>query len=270
MIEILITTIILWIWILTLHRTITQAKLVNERTFQTMIANQLATEWAEILYQIRNTNFLKYESAKEIDVENCIKTKKIKDWKLSSDNSAEACDRMKCYDLCLADFKKEHNINRCWLSIDYDTCISSNSNYTWILNTWFYYIVTNNWSNSINQCTWHDDFNDINSEDCLSNADECCHRYRNEYSICLNSWVRVPCTLWHEWDESKYWIFYRHIEWMWIYDMSASNITWWQLLATNQLGNYNAQEFRFCSTVSRAWWEHPAVEICSTMTNFIE
>lgn len=269
MIEILITAIILWIWILTLHRTITQAKLVNERTFQTMIANQLATEWAEILYQIRNTNFLKYESDKEIEIENCIKSKHIHNWALTPMNVWDSCDRMTCYDLCLQQFKSENNINRCRLALDYDTCID-NQNYTWILNTWFYYIVNNNWLNSINQCTWDHNFTDINTENCLSNTGECCHRYKDEYSICLNSWVRVPCPTWHELDESKYWVFYRNIEWIWIYNMAASNITWWELLTINELSGTQAQEFRFCSTVARAWWENPAIEICSTMTNFIE
>ncbi len=264
MIEVLITALILWIWILTLHSTITQAKLVNERTFQTMIGNQLATEWAEILYQIRNTNFLKYESDKEIYTNS---------WLMAHQNSWDCNPRNDCvikfYDTLLTEFKNENNIDRCRLALDYDACIH-NPNYTWMLNTWFYYIVTNDWLNSINQCTWNQNYNDINSDNCLGNTDECCHRYRNEYSICLNSWVRVPCPSWHEWDESKYWRFYRNIKWMWIYNMANWETTWWNLLNTNDLGSANAQEFRFCSTVTRAGWENPAVEICSTMTNFID
>lgn len=273
MVEIIITAIVLWIWILTLHKTITHIKKVNEATFQTIIANQLATEWAEIIYQIRNSNFLRYESDKEIFVENCINTwyinnnGEIDEWNYAS--TPCSWNRMKCYDPCLDKFKKNNNINRCRLALNYETCIN-NPSYTWILNTWFYYIKTDDWKNSIIECTWN--YDSMDRESCLNNTDKCCYKFRDEYSICLNSWVRVPCTEWHEiWlDESKYWKLYRNIEWIWIYDITTYDITWWTLINFNNTSETTGQEFRFCSTVTRPWWEDFAVEICSTMTNFIE
>ena len=86
----------------------------------------------------------------------------------------------------------------------------------------------------------------------------------------------MPCPEWHNaWqgDQSRYWKFYRMIEWLWVYDMSENEI-WWRYLESEFCNPQNAQEYRFCSRVAREWgwgysqwWE---VEICSTMTNFAE
>ena len=83
--------------------------------------------------------------------------------------------------------------------------------------------------------------------------------------------MRTPCPEWHEawWDESKYWKFYRTIRWIWIYNM-ASNNTWGDSLLNSNISEYDAQEYRFCSMVARKGWENWKIEICSTMTNFIE
>ena len=259
MIEVIIVSLLLWIWLLSLYTAITNAKMTNERVIQTIIWNQLATEWAEILYQVRNTNFLKYDNDREKYIENCINTQY--EW-----------NTMSGYYDCLSLFRnqtnKPNNINNCRLSLNYETCFWNNQNN--ILNTWYYYISTENWINTIQKCEW--DYNVESETDCFNDSNKCCYRYRDEYAICLNDWwVWVPCNSWHNewWDHSHYWKFYRYIEWKWIYNM-ASDSTWWSQLSTNDLSWELAQEYRFCSYVTRKWWQNWAVEICWTMTNFIE
>lgn len=217
MIEILIIVLVASIWMISVLSTANHAKLVNQRIMQTVIANQIATEWAEIMYQVRNTNFLKYENRKKNGVT----------W---------------------------DNINRCRLALNYEECVGTPNNHIQILNTWFYYITNESWFNIITWC----------------NDSWCEEKLDNRYAICLISWSWVPCTWGHEewWDESIYWKFFRTIEWFWIYNMAAST-TWWTRINIPQLSWSQAQEYRFCSRVYRVWWQHWEVEICSTMTNFI-
>ena len=236
MIEVLITTLLISIWLLTVFEVINYAKKINQRVAETTIANQIATEWAEIIYQIRNTNFIKYENAKQKYI-------------------AEECSDS--YDDCISQFKTIHNINRCWLALNYEECIESPTTYTGYLWTWCYYITNIEWKNILNEYT-----------------DSSCETgiMLNEFSICLNSWTRIPCTWGHdEWDdESIYWKYYRSIIWQWVFDMSI-NETWWQKLEnTDILSDKFAQEYRFCSYVSRRSLNNWSIEICSTMTNFIE
>ena len=241
LLEVIIVILLLSIGLFSINKTITHAKFTNERVLQTIIWNQLATEWAEIVYQTRNTNLLKYDNNKERYVNNCI-------------NIGFGGNIMSWYDTCLSKFKQEKKINKCRLALDYQNCISK-TNYTWIFNTWFYYISTDNWINTISKCEW----------------DNCDDPYNEKYAICLNSGARTPCNEWHEnwWDESHYWKFFRYIEWKWVYNM-ASDTTWWDLLSISQLSWTTAQEYRFCSYVTRIWWQGWSVEICSTMTNFID
>lgn len=224
MIEILIISIVISTWLFAIFTAANHAKLVNQRIMQTIIANQLATEWTEIIYQTRNTNLLRYN-------------------------------------------KDKTKINDCRLSIDYDECIKTYPEKKLdeiVLYTWNYYIETDtNWKNKIIACneTW------------------CENQYDQRYAICLKDWVRDPCTSWHElwWDESRYWKFFRVIEWIWIYDMSK-NQKWWQKISNISENNSircnsnpcYAQEYRFCSRVYRVWWLDWEIEICSTMTNFIK
>ncbi len=63
MIEILIVTIIVWVWLLSIFFAVNQAKISTHSISQNIIANQLAKEWIEIIYQIRNTNLLKNPSS---------------------------------------------------------------------------------------------------------------------------------------------------------------------------------------------------------------
>lgn len=256
MIEILIISIVISTWLFAIFTAANHAKLVNQRIMQTIIANQLATEWTEIVYQTRNTNLLKYDINKERSVNVCI-------------NTNYNGDVMLGYKPCLAQFKGNQNINDCRLATDYEKCINRRSLSTQldaiIINTWTYYIETNtNWKNTIKICneTW------------------CDNPYNPKYAICLNSWVRTPCPEGHElwWDESRYWKFFRVIEWKWLYDMSRRDRKWWQQIIDISLTDRilcngiwcETQEFRFCSRVYRAWWQDWEIEICSTMTNFIE
>lgn len=216
MIEILIISIVISTWLFAIFTAANHAKLVNQRIMQTIIANQLATEWTEIIYQTRNTNLLRYN-------------------------------------------KDKKRINECRLSINYNECIKTHPDHfeETILYTWNYYIETDeNWKNTIILCndTW------------------CENQYDPRYAICLNDWVRNPCTSWHElwWDESRYWKFFRIIEWIWIYDMSRNVKWWWKITINGYSNNHSAQEYRFCSRVYRVWWHDWEIEICSTMTNFIK
>lgn len=212
MIEILIISILISAWLFTISDAITHAKLVNQRVSQSIIANQLSTEWVELVYQLRNTNFLKYYY-----------------W---------------------TDHEKS-KLNSCRLALnDFSNC---NTYSEQIMSSWYYYISGNN-NQKIQTC----------------NSENCSEIIQDQYAVCLNSGVRVPCPQWHSaWnDESKYWRFYRMIEWKWIYDMSQDT-TWWQITQSN-ISNIDTQEYRFCSRVARIWGQDWEIEICSTMTNFAE
>ena len=217
MVEILIISILIAVWLFTISDAIRHAKLVNQRVSQSVIANQLATEWVELVYQLRNTNFLKYYYWTDHE-----KTK----------------------------------LNSCRLALsNFSSCDINNNSAT--MSGWFYYISTGTITDpkGIQTCS----------------STDCSEIIQDQYAVCLNSWVRVPCPQWHSaWnDESKYWRFYRMIEWQWIYDMSQ-NTTWWQIIQNNNISNIDTQEYRFCSRVARIWWQDWEIEICSTMTNFAE
>lgn len=241
MIEVLMTALLISIWLLTVFEVMNYAKKVNQRVSETLIANQLATEWTEILYQIRNTNFIKYENEKQKYIANC------NSW-YENYNS--------WYEICITEYKNTHNINRCWLALDYDACISDTT-YNNNLWTWCYYIINTGWKNILNEYT--------TGSDCEADG------FINEFAICLNSWTRIPCTWWHvEWlDESRYWKYFRNIQWQGVFDMSSST-TWGTMLETNELSEKVVQEYRFCSYVSRWSIDTWSIEICSTMTNFID
>ncbi len=64
MLEILMITLIIGIWLLSIIIAITKAKTVTNQTKQSVIATQLAKEWIEMVYQIRNTNLLKHTNFK--------------------------------------------------------------------------------------------------------------------------------------------------------------------------------------------------------------
>ena len=64
MLEILMITLIIGIWLLSIIVAITKAKTVTNQTKQSVIATQLAKEWIEMVYQIRNTNLLKHTNFK--------------------------------------------------------------------------------------------------------------------------------------------------------------------------------------------------------------
>lgn len=215
--------------------------MTNERIVQSIIANQIATEWVEVLYQFRNTNFLKHE---RLDLN-------LKDrW----------------------DNNYTWSWNECRLALDYTTTTSGScDDRLWV---WYYYIDTVDWINRIIKCdtgcnnSWWDNISTDNNMSAVNIIDD-------RYAICLKSWVWVPCTGWHEawWDQSTYWKFYRTIRGIWLYDMATDDYTWWKLLEDEDnttIANTNAQEYRFCSMVARKWWQNWEIEICSTMTNFIE
>lgn len=237
MVEILIISILITTWLFTVWGAISHAEKANENVKQTVIANQLATEWAELIYQLRNTNILEYYYNDDFD-------KNI----TTFNNCRLAYNYWEC-----AGQKCQSNI---WSS---EWCIPDVDKY--IMKKWNYYI-TKEWKIMKSQCDI--DNHAVARPEIIK---------QKKYAICLNSWVRVPCPEWHEaWhDESKYGKFYRMIEWIWIYDMSE-NSKWWKEINSDFCSSINTQEYRFCSRVAREWggwyqwwWE---VEICSTMTNF--
>lgn len=64
MLEILMITIIVWVWLLSIVVAISKAKTVTNQIKQEVIAAQLAKEWLEMVYQTRNSNLLKHPNYK--------------------------------------------------------------------------------------------------------------------------------------------------------------------------------------------------------------
>ncbi len=64
MIEILMITMVVGIWLLSVVIAIANAKKITNNTKQSIIATQLAQEWIEMVYQIRNTNILRHSDYK--------------------------------------------------------------------------------------------------------------------------------------------------------------------------------------------------------------
>lgn len=236
MVEILIISILISVGLLTVANAINHVKLVNHRVMQSVIANQIATEWAEIMYQKRNSNFLEYY------YNDAITDKNVKIL-----NSCRLAYNFKdCFDKI-----KDECENGAWI-VDEDN---------YIIWEWFYYIANSWWINVIKKCV---------DSNWWFNITNCSNITDNIYAICLNSWSWVPCNSWHSiwFDESTYGKFYRRIEWTWIYDMSIDT-EWWEKIDSDLCEPKEAQEYRFCSRVVRGNWEWEA-EICSTMTNFAE
>ncbi len=64
MLEILIITIIVWVWLLSIVVAISKAKTVTNQIKQEVIATHLAKEWLEMVYQTRNSNLLQHPNYK--------------------------------------------------------------------------------------------------------------------------------------------------------------------------------------------------------------
>lgn len=64
MLEILMITLIMGIWLVSIVVAISKAKVITNNTKQHIIATQLAREGVEMVYQIRNTNLLKHPNNK--------------------------------------------------------------------------------------------------------------------------------------------------------------------------------------------------------------
>lgn len=243
-IEILFITILLSAGLFFIANSIRHAKEVNYKVIQSVIANQLATEWVEIVYQLRNTNFMKYE------------TQSINDKRVIN-----SCRLAHDFDECYKSLVDFHQLNYNSFSTNFSYI---NEDDKMLLQTWYYYITNDGWINSLHNCKYDDDD--------AERQENCSKIAQNMYAICLNNSSWSPCTSWHEAgnDESKYWQFYRYIEWFGNYDM-ASNETWWTLISQSSFPAYNdAQEYRFCSRVYWKWMQWWEVEICATMTNFTE
>jgi prepilin-type N-terminal cleavage/methylation domain-containing protein len=256
MIEILIVSILISVWLLSVANAINHANLVNHRVLQSVIANQIATEWAEIVYEKRNTNFLQYY---------------YNNW-----NGQIGLDDLNACRLAfnfLNCAKEDRKCESPWWDED-----ETNANRT-IMNKWYYFISTSWWINTIHRCI--ERIHGTGGPNGKS-----CSDIRNDiYAICLKNWVRSACTnedvideahnnwlnVWHNYwrDESHYGKFYRMIEWIWIYNMDSDE-TWGDLVDSSFCFRGEAQEYRFCSRVARDWWQWWEIEICSTMTNFAE
>lgn len=247
LLEILFISILLSAGLLFVAKAIQHAKEVNYKVIQSVIANQIATEWVEIVYQLRNTNFLKYEKVKP-DYEDFVNKRIINSCRLAHD-----------FDDCLKMLSSDYHglTSELW----FDNSLNDNEKKLF-LKTWYYYITNDWWINTINNCYY-----DKEDPDRQKN---CSKISQDIYSICQNDWSWIPCTWWHAAgnDESKYWHFYRYIEWLGSYDMNSSE-TGWTIINPNYFAaNIDAQEYRFCCRVFREWMQWWELEICATMTNF--
>ena len=220
MLEILMITVIVWVWLLSVVVVITKAKTTVNNTKQEVIATQLAKEWIEMVYQIRNTNVLKHIN--------------YKDYCRLNQNTEENC---------------------------------SDSTNTSRITTWNYILswlsLNPNWSN-------------LDISDWIDTQDK-------DFSLCLNSWQREPCQ-WSD-NQSKFWKFFRVIEWKWLYIKDVP-FTWWLKISCSnpwawwdvEWIDYNCaqwdyvhpMEFQFCSRVEYVWTKADRVEICGILTNFFE
>lgn len=236
MMEILIISILITVWLFTVRNAVDHARKTNENVKQSVIANQLATEWAELVYQLRNTNFLEYYYNRDVD---------------KSPRIINACrlayNFWDCYE-----YIRDASCNS---TQEFTKCTDADK---YIMRGLNYYI---SW--------WK-----INACGCIFENKNCQDIKNDVYAICLRNWVRTPCPEGHDawWDESTFWKFWRMIDGIWTYNM-ASDYTWWELINSSfNCGDLSAQEYRFCSRVARewGWWHGWEVEICWTMTNFAE
>lgn len=154
------------------------------------------------------------------------------------------------------------NRNTNLLSWDYWLNISDGN-----LWEWYYYIdqFDENWKISIKKCEHVIQSN--NKADCSDSKTKI--NGSEIYAICLLDWIWQPCWDRQDENESNYWMYYRVIEWLWLYNME-NNITWWVLSEDddNWIDPNDPLEYRFCSRVYWYWWLWGDIKICSTLANF--
>jgi len=209
MIEILLVIVVIWVWLLSIVIAVSNAKVSTNKTKQKVIATQLANEWIEMVYQIRNTNLLKYSNYKNY----C----RLDTNPNSTCNNSSNPNRI-----------TQQNYILIWQSLSWTTDE---------LNIW-------NW---------------IDTQD-------------KAFSLCLTWWQRWACP-WQN-NQTKYWKFFRTIEWKWLFLKNSSN-TWWDLInctnwSTTICNDNSAKEFHFCSRVEYIWTKTWNVEICGVLTNFFD
>lgn len=216
--EILIIIVVISVGLLSVLVVLSNGTKYIQKTRQKVIALNLAREWMEAVYQMRDTNRTRRAGVKDF----CwLKTNPLVD---------EGNDR------CPDD---------AWFT-------------TWNyalqrLTTWGqqYFALSGP------MFTWVDFANGVDADDAF-------------FALCQQSGYWDSC-IGQSWTTPE-WLYFRQIEWIWLYakDVAA---TWWDVLPctgglTPQCGNECAKEFRFCSKVSYIGESTGEVKLCGVITNF--
>jgi len=216
--EILIIIVVISVGLLSVLVVLSNGTKYIQKTRQKVIALNLAREWMEAVYQMRDTNRTRRAGVKDF----------------------------------------------CWLKTNplVDEWVASCSNDAWF-TTWNYALHRlTTWGQqyfalSGPMLTWVDFANGVDVDDVF-------------FSLCQQSGYWDSC-MWQSWTTPE-WLYFRQIEWIWLYAKDVAATWWTELLCTGwlspQCGNERAKEFRFCSKVSYIGESTGEVKLCGVITNF--
>lgn len=239
MLEILMITIIVGVWLLSIVVAITKAKTITNETKQEIIATQLAKEWIEMVYQMRNSNLLQHPNHKE----------KCRLY-INKDTGCRVDNTVTYWTLNPFLLRDGNYIIDSWNNI---TGTLENLNISDWIQTWeqiFNICLT--WWKRIS-CPWQN--NDT--------------QYWRFFRTIQNVWLyrKNSTTTWGSPTNCMYWGFGINAP----EEIISFEGSW----GTSWGTRYCAQgpwalESRFCSRVEYIWTNTGSVEICGVLTNFLE
>ncbi len=216
--EILIIIVVISVGLLSVLVVLNNGTKYIQKTRQKVIALNLAREWMEAVYQMRDTNRTRRAWVKDL----------------------------------------------CWLKINplVDEGNERCPDDVWF-SSWYYALQRlMTWEQqyfalSGPMFTWVNFANGVDADDYF-------------FALCQQSGYWDACP-WVQPTTSE-WLYFREIQWIWLYAKDVATSWWEELLCTGwlspQCGNERAKEFRFCSKVSYIWETTGEVKLCGVITNF--
>ncbi len=241
LIEIVMGMLVIGVWLIAVITILQYATKLTNTTKSQIVAINLAREWLESVYNIRDTNRKMFASKKD----QC---------RLASEPKAGVTD---CETI--------PRITEAGLKTKYTYIARMNESDPYFLS----------WAVVLKAV---DKILDVKN----SNGVEPAWPQHMLYRMCLAGDTRDQCANFitgMNTDtpifETRYWRFWRGIEIKWLFDKKDASVPWGTELTCADwewawCGDSNAKELRFCSKVDYIFDAVRDIELCSTMTNFLE
>ena len=256
LVEVIIALIIISIGILGVYQWVWAGRRDVDSTQSKIIAVNLAREWMEMIYNIRDTNVLRWSSQKN----ECWLKRMPFTWNDQWSSSNNECKD----DFSLSYYARSNTVTwDVWISY-YNPQIAVNSTTrTSIIQPDKWFAVYAIWTDRVlNLTDWIDDWD-------LAYA--LCYENNRWFSCPLNSGNTTSTPENFKKFNTKYWNFFRSLQIKWLYNKETGT----KILnctppntSNPECNNESAKELVFCSRVEYKKWSYWKEELCWSITNW--